>query len=91
MNSTPDIINACFEFVAAFMLVRNCIFTYKAKTVTGVSILSTIFFASWGYWNIYYYPHLDQTLSFVAGILVTIVNSIWVGQMIYYHKLNKGK
>lgn len=81
---TPDIINASFEFIAAFMLARNCWFTYKAKGTKGISIASSVFFALWGYWNIFYYPHLGQMISFYAGIMVTAINSVWVIQMIYY-------
>jgi hypothetical protein len=33
----PDFINAAFEFVAAFMLARNCWFTYKAKKTEGIN------------------------------------------------------
>jgi len=88
---TPDFINASFEFIAAFMLARNCWFTYKAKGTEGISILSSIFFASWGYWNLFYYPHMGQTLSFVAGVLVTTINTVWVWQMIYYRRGNYAK
>lgn len=87
----PDIINAAFEFMAAIMLARNCWFTYKAKKTEGISILSSIFFCSWGFWNIYFYPHLGQSLSFIAGIMVTVVNTVWVGQMIYYRRTYESK
>jgi len=85
---SPDRVNALFELIAAIMLARNCLFTYRAKRIEGVSILSTIFFASWGYWNVFYYPHLGQQWSFVMGLAVTIVNTVWVGQMIYYTRRN---
>ena len=84
---SADMVNAAFEFIAVVMLTRNCWFTYKAKKVEGVSILSTLFFASWCYWNLFYYPHLGQMLSFFAGALVTLVNTVWVAQMIYYRRV----
>ena len=60
---------------------------YKEKTVRGVSWLHAGFFASWGFWNLYYYPHLNQWFSFVGGIAIVIVNTLWLIQLIYY----KGK
>lgn len=83
-----DIINAAFEFGGAIFLCHNCITLYKDKAVSGVSILSTAFFTGWGFWNIYYYPTLDQVWSMIAAIALTFFNVLWVGQMIYYRRAN---
>lgn len=80
----PDLINSMFEFVAGVLLLNNCRILFRDKKVRGVSIFTTIVFATWGYWNLYYYPHLNQTLSFYAGLLVVTANSIWVFLAIYY-------
>ena len=80
----PDIINAVFEGGGAIILWRNIQFLYKHKIVRGVSACTTAFFMLWGYWNLYYYPSLNQWLSFYAGIGITIANTIWVTQMVYY-------
>jgi uncharacterized membrane protein YfcA len=79
-----DFINGMFELFAGLFLTLNVIKLYKDKEVKGVSVISVAFFASWGYWNCYFYPSLNQWWSFVGGIGVVIMNSIWVGQMIYY-------
>jgi len=56
-----------------------------------VTITSTIFFASWGYWNILFYSHNNLMYSCIAGVVVGVINTIWVCQMIYYTKFYKKK
>ncbi len=85
----PDTINGCFEAAGALFMCHNIRTIYKDKMVKGVSKLTMIFFASWGYWNCYYYPHLDQWFSFCAGVCLALSNSIWVCQMLYYNYWNK--
>ena len=79
-----DIINGIFELFASFFLFINVIKTYKDKKVAGVHWISVAFFTLWGYWNIYFYPHHGLKWSFIAGILVAIINTIWTIQLIYY-------
>lgn len=81
-----DLINGMFEVLAGFMILNHCRILYKDKQVKGVSILSTVFFSLWGFWNLYYYPALDQWISFVCGILIVCANLLWVSMMIYYSK-----
>jgi hypothetical protein len=87
---TLDIINGAFEFCGSLMLARNVRMTYLAKRTQGVSLLATSYFSSWGIFNIFYYPSLGQHWSFLGGICVAAVNSIWVAQILYYNHL-KGK
>lgn len=81
---SPDFINASFEVLAGAVLSLNCWRLFKDKVVKGVSPISVIFFACWGIWNLYYYPHLDQPLSFWGGLLVVGANGAWIVQMVYY-------
>ena len=81
-----DIVNGLFEFGGAIALSRNVVMTFKAKEVKGISILSTAWFSSWGIFNCLFYPSLGQYWSFVAGAMVALVNTVWVGQMIYYSR-----
>jgi hypothetical protein len=80
-----DIVNGLFEFCGSLMLARNVLLTYRAKQVKGVSLLATSYFMSWGIFNILYYPSLNQHWSFLGGICVAVVNSVWVGQIVYYN------
>ena len=60
---------------------------YRDKKVRGVKILPSVFFTSWGIWNLYYYPHLGQWLSFAGGLAIVWANLTWVGLALYYsHK-----
>lgn len=71
------------------MLWRNVRQLYKDKQVRGISVLTTVFFTSWGVWNLYYYPHLDQWLSFAGGLVIVTANVAWVSQMFYYNRKEK--
>lgn len=82
--STPDLINGGFEFVGSLLIFNHCRAVLRDRAVAGVSILSTTIFASWGFWNLYYYPHLDQWASFTGGLSIVSANLLWVGLMIHY-------
>jgi uncharacterized membrane protein YfcA len=84
-----DVVNGGFEFLAGFMVLLHCRQLYKDKIVKGVNLPATIFFTSWGFWNLYYYPSLDQWFSFFGGLGIVSANSLWVGMMIYYKRKEK--
>lgn len=81
-----DLVNAAFEFLAAVFILNHTRAMLKSGQAYGVSLLSTAFFAAWGAWNIFYYPHIGQTASFYAGILVFFANIIWVSTIIYIRR-----
>ena len=80
----PDLINGSFELLGGFFILNHCRALYAHKMVKGVSIISTIFFSSWGIWNLYYYPYLGQWLSFAGGLLISAANLLWIAMMVYY-------
>lgn len=81
----PDFINGMFEFFGSVMLWKNVAQLYKDKMIKGVHWGPTGFFMAWGYWNLFYYPHLDQWWSFWGGVSIVTANTVWFVQMIYYH------
>lgn len=81
---SPDAINGSFELVGGLFLLLNCWRTFKAKTVKGVSIITTTFFALWGLWNLAYYPSLGQSWSFRGGCVIVSANALWIGLIVYY-------
>ena len=81
---TPDLINGIFEFVGSVALWRNVLQLHRDKAIKGVHWSATGFFMLWGYWNLYYYPHLDQWWSFSGGVSIVTANTVWMIQMIYY-------
>lgn len=80
----PDLINGSFEFLAGFFVLGHCFRLYRDKKVRGVSITAFIFFTLWGYWNLFYYPHLNQWWSFFGGLSIVTVNTIYDVMLIYY-------
>ncbi|HYG24458.1 MAG TPA: hypothetical protein VEH04_16895 [Verrucomicrobiae bacterium] len=82
--SLPDTINGLFEFLAGFMVLNHCRVLYREKQVKGISTLSTAFFAAWGGWNLFYYPHLGQWLSFFGGLFIFAANLLWVAMLLHY-------
>ena len=80
----PDVANAAFEVFASIMILNNCRVLLRDKAVAGVSIISTVFFTSWGVWNLFYFPHLGQWLSFWGGVAVVLANLFWVILMVRY-------
>ncbi len=82
-----DLINGCFEFFASFFILNHCRVLDEQKSVKGVSIVSTVFFALWGGWNLVYYPALNQWFSFVGGIFIMVANILWISMMIHYKRM----
>lgn len=80
----PDLINAAFESVGGLFVLNHCRVLYRDKAIAGVSKLSTAVFFAWGVWNLYYYPGLDQWLSFFGGLVIVTGNCLWLGMMLYY-------
>lgn len=79
-----DMTNGLFEALGAIAIFGHVRRVLKDKAVAGVSILSVVFFAAWGFWNLYYYPHLDQWLSFAGGVAIVLGNVCWITGMLYY-------
>lgn len=87
---TADTVNGLYEAIGGVMLWMNVRRLHRDKQVKGVSILPTAFFSSWGLWNLYFYPHLGQWLSFAGGAFLVVANVTWCGQMIYYGRARRG-
>lgn len=87
--SWADATNAAFELAGGFFVLLSVIKTHRDKVVRGVSWPTTVFFMSWGYWNLYFYPSLGQWLSFAGGVLLVAVNTVWVVQIAWYMRREK--
>lgn len=83
---TPDQINGAYEFVGSLTIWVNVYALHRDRCVKGVTPLATTFFMSWGCWNLYYYPSLDQWWSFAGGVCIALANAVWLGQMLYYYR-----
>ena len=80
----PDLINGSFECLGGILNWMNCYRLYKDKEVKGVFPLVWVFFATWGLYNLWYYPHLHQILSFYGGLVIVAANLVWVSLCYYY-------
>ncbi len=81
---TPDLINGALEFGSALLMLMNVRRLTIDKGISGVSLVPTVFFDAWGFWNLYYYPALNQWWSFAGGACLVSVNVIWTGLAFYY-------
>lgn len=81
-----DAINALFELAGAFFIGLSVKKLYKDKSVRGLHWAQVAFFTCWGYWNIVYYPAIKQQYSFLAGIAVVLVNSVYLGMIFHYRR-----
>jgi hypothetical protein len=84
--NVPDLVNALFELGGGLFVLNHCRAVLRDKAVAGVSTVSAAFFALWGFWNLYYYPHLEQWFSFTAGVLIVAANVWWVCLLIKYRR-----
>lgn len=84
-----DVINGVYEALAGVFLGLNCLTLYRDKKVRGVSVIATAFFSSWSWWNLYYYPNLNQWASFVGGLVVVWFNTLYIVMMVYYIRKEK--
>ncbi len=79
-----DLLNGVFESLGGFFIFLSCRKLMRQKKVRGVSMYHITYFTAWGFWNLYYYPFLEQWTSFVGGMLVVLVNILWLVLLIYY-------
>ncbi len=82
--SWADLVNGALETCGGFFVLLSVVKLTRDKMVRGVSWATTMFFAVWGLWNLYYYPSLDQWASFAGGVFLVSVNIVWVVLLIDY-------
>ena len=85
----PDKVNGLYELIGGFFVFLHCLQLWKDKSVKGVNVTSFIYFASWGVWNLFYYPHLGQIWSFLGGCHIVFWNIIWIGLALFYRRTIK--
>ncbi len=80
----PDIVNGAFEVCGSLFITLNIRRVVIDKEMKGVSWLCVAFFTLWGFWNLFFYPHLGQWYSFAGGIAVVVTNTTWLVLLIYH-------
>lgn len=81
---TPDFINGSLEFASACLVLVNVRRLILDKKVLGVSLIPTALFDFWGFWNLYYYSHLNQWASLTGGGFLLVANVWWTALAFYY-------
>jgi len=84
-----DIVNAIFEIGGGLLIWINVNQIAKDKKVFGVHWAPTAFFFAWGVWNLFYYPSLDQYLSFIGGLVIVCGNAAYVYLLFKYWKVGR--
>ena len=82
--NVPDLINGSFETFAGGAVLGHVRSIYLNKGYSGVSVKAFVFFTLWGYFNLFYYPHLGQIISFVGGISVVSANTLLLYMLYKY-------
>lgn len=80
-----DIANGLFELGGAFFLWKNVQAIRRDKTIQGVNWTPTIWFTAWGFFNLWFYPFNGLWLSFMGGVAIVTINSIWLYHVWKYH------
>ena len=86
-----DLINGSYELLGAIFQSLNVYKTFKDKMIRGVHWGSILFFTTWGWFNLLYYPHLDQPFSTFGAGMLALVNTIWICQIVYYWRKNESQ
>lgn len=79
-----DLINGGFETVGALMILLNVRRLWRDKRLMGVHWAPTVFFTSWGLWNLFYYPSLHQWVSLGGGCFLVAVNLAWLASIAWF-------
>lgn len=85
----PDLINGLFEFAGALAGGINIVTLLKHKQARGFAPLAYFYFTAWGLWNCFYYPHLNQWISLLGTIAITISNGAYAGLAVYFIRRNR--
>lgn len=90
---TPEMadgINGFFELFSGLMVLAHCRQVRKDKDVAGVSLPAVAFFTMWGVWNLFYYPSLEQHVSFIGGVFIVIANTTYLALLWKYRRTGAG-
>jgi hypothetical protein len=79
-----DIVNAILEAAGLLFILPSVLRARRLREVVGVHWTMPAFFWTWGVWNLFYYPHLDQGWSAAATIGVLAGNTAWLYCVLRY-------
>ena len=80
----PDLVNGAYESLGGLVIYLSIRRLRRDKQVKGIHWGQIAFFMTWGWWNLFYYPHLGQWVSFFGGLGVVVANTVWLVLVAYY-------
>lgn len=86
---TPDLVNGAFEATGSIFTWMNVARVCRDKGHAGLYVPAIAFFMSWGLWNLFFYPHLHQWVSFAGGVSLVIANVVWVTMLVWFGPVQK--
>lgn len=86
MQTAPDILNGIFEAGLSIFLWKGVLALRRDKEVRGFYWPTVVWTTAWGFYNLYFYPHLDQWASFWGGMFVVMANLTWLAHVAYYSR-----
>jgi hypothetical protein len=81
-----DVINGLFETFGAVMITLSTHKLLRERIVRGIHWGQVAFFTSWGVFNMFYYPSIDQVWSFRGGCLVFAANMVYLINLIRFYR-----
>ncbi len=81
-----DLINGIFETIGAACVLLNVRALLRDRHIAGVHWAPTVFFTTWGAWNVVYYPTLDQWFSTAGGALLLLANIWWIALVWHFSR-----
>lgn len=82
----PDLINGLFEFAGGLFICMNVAALYRDKTFKGVSLWPSAFFLGRSLWDLFYYPHLHQSISLAGDAFYVLCSTTWLALAIKYKR-----
>lgn len=79
-----DEVNGIFELLGAVMISLSCIKLAQDRRIAGLSFYHVTYFTAWGWFNVFFYPSQGLFWSFIGGICVVVMNSLWLVGILYY-------
>lgn len=73
-----DLINASFELLGSFFVFLSIRQLLRDRQVRGVHWGTTVFFTSWGFWNLFFYSQLGQRWSTAGSVGVCLTNCVYL-------------
>lgn len=86
-----DMVTAGFECGGAFAILLSIRRLIADKRVAGLHWGHLTFFAVWGVWNLYYYPHLGQWWAFAGGVGIVTANTVYLALVFWYLRWPGGR